>query len=104
MKAPRLKLLLRFLPSATSFGGSVPKEYFTVCWNVSRSTHDDHVSDEAAVSVTVTAVVDVGSFDEDASGMIDFLSFLLLGRIVTETGLQGGSRAAEAIEGDDSLD
>ena len=99
-----LKLLLRFLPSATSFGGSVPKEHLTIRWNVPRSTHDDHVSNEAAVSVTVAAVVDVGSFDEYASGMVDFLLFSLLGRIVTETGMQGGSRAAEAIEGNDSLD
>ena len=45
----------------------------------------------------------MGGFDKDACGVVDFLSFVLLGRFVNETSLQGGSRAAEAIEGDDSL-
>lgn len=79
LKAPILQLVLRLFPRATDFGGGVPEEYFTICWNGPRGTHDDHVSDEAAASIHVAAVVDVRSFDEDASGMVGCFPLLLLG-------------------------
>ena len=96
--------MLRLFPRATDFGGGVPEEYFTICWNGPRGTHDDHVSDEAAASIHVAAVVDVRSFDEDASGMVGCFPLLLLGWLGPEMILQSGSRATEDIEGDDSLD
>ena len=104
LKAPILQLPLRFLPRAARFWDCVPEAYFAVGWNVPRGTHDDHVSDEAAASVGVTAVVDVRSFDEDAGSVVGFFPLLMLGRVGIEVDFQGGPGAAEDVEGDDSLD
>ena len=97
------KILLRLFPCATGLGESVPERYLSGCWNVPRSAYDDHVSNKAAASIVVAAVVNVGGFDEDSSGVMMFLSLLLLGRLVAKMGFQGASRAAENIEGDDCL-
>lgn len=49
-------------------------------------------------------MVYVGSFDENAGGMVESFPLLLLGRIGAEVGVYGGSRAPEDVEGDYSLD